>query len=117
LSYWIALFLAIAGNIAANMSFKHFVTTTNLDASWASVRITVTHPSFWLGIAFGVSLLACYLYAMKGLPLSIAYTTATSLSIVGITCVGVFLYGETLGIRAMIGIPVILAGVVLMSTS
>ncbi len=116
MTYWIVLLLAIGANIAANISFKHFVQSTELDASWNSVGVALLHPSFWLGIILGVSLLGCYLYAMKGLPLSVAYTTATSLSIAGITCAGVFIYGDTLGPRALIGIAVILAGVFLVTS-
>lgn len=117
MSYWIALLLAIAGNVGANISFKHFIQTTDLDMSWASARVALLHPSFWLGMIFGFSLLGCYLYAIKGLPLSVAYTTATSLSIAGITCAGVFLYGETLGVRALIGIAVVLLGVFLVTSA
>ncbi len=117
MSYWVALLLAIAGNIGANISFKHFIQSTDLDASWNSVWVALSHSSFWIGMMLGLSLLGCYLYAIKALPLSVAYTTATSLSIVGVTCAGVFIYGETLGFKAVLGIAIVLLGVYLVTTA
>jgi multidrug transporter EmrE-like cation transporter len=114
---WIFLFLAIAANIGANISFKYFVQNTRFESSWPSVGRNVLQPSFLIGCFFGFMLLGCYLSALRGLPLSSAYTVATSLSIVGITCAGVFLYGEVLSVRALTGIAIVLVGVTLLASS
>lgn len=110
------LFVAIAANICANIAFKHFVHNTEIRASWPSVGLALLQPSFWIGCFLGVTLLGCYLYSIRTIPLSMAYTVATSLSIAGITCAGVFVYGEVLGVRTLIGIVVVLIGVVLITS-
>ena len=113
---WIALLLAIAGNVGANIAFKHFLQSTDLQRSWASVGTAVSRPSLWAGTLLGVSLLVCYLYAIRSIPLSTAYTVATGLSIVGVTCAGVMVFGETVGIRTVTGIVVVIFGVALITS-
>ncbi len=116
MAHWIALFLAIGGNVGANIAFKKFVSSTEFDWSWASVANAFAQPALWVGGFFGFMLLGCYLFAIKQLPLGAAYTVATSLSIVGVTCAGVFIYGEAIGFRSIAGIAVVLAGVLLITT-
>ena len=116
MSYWIALLLAICGNIGANFAFKKFTLETEMSRSWSSVFSTLMHPMLWLGLALGVSLLIGYLYAMRGIPLRTAYTLATSLSIVGIASVGALYFGETIGLRSGFGIALVIAGVALLTT-
>ena len=111
---WIALGLAIVANVGANVAFKYFLQNTDIRRSWSSVGLVLYQPSLWIGLFLGTTLLSCYLYAIKEIPLSIAYTVATSVSIAGVTCAGVFLYGETLGPRAAIGIAIVIVGVVLL---
>jgi multidrug transporter EmrE-like cation transporter len=71
----------------------------------------------WIGLCLGVSLLGAYLYSLKGLPISIAYTAATTLSIVGITCAGVLIYGEAFSLRMAVGILTVMLGVFLVATA
>jgi multidrug transporter EmrE-like cation transporter len=111
MSNWIALILAIAGNIGANFAFKYFVQTTEFKRSWASWGAAVMQPSLWLGLFLGVMLLGCYIYAVRGIPLSIAYTVATSASIAGVTCVGVLGFGEVISTQAIVGIAIVMLGV------
>ncbi len=116
MSHWIALMMAIAGNVGGNVAFKYFVQNTELKRSWASVGVAFSQPSFWLGCLCSFVLLGAYLYAIKSIPLSTAYTVATSVSIAGVTCAGVLIYGETIGLRTTIGIAVVLLGVGLITT-
>lgn len=116
MSYWIALLLAICGNIGANFAFKKFTVDTEMSRSWSSVLSILTHPMLWLGLALGVSLLIGYLYAMRGIPLRTAYTLATSLSIVGIAGVGAIYFGETISLRAGFGMALVIVGVGLLTT-
>ena len=117
MTYWIALLLAVAANVGANISFKHFVQNTELKLEWPSLLAAAFQPSLWIGLCLGVSLLGAYLYALKGLPISVAYTSATTLSIVGITCAGVLIYGEAFNLRMAAGILMVMAGVFLVSTA
>jgi multidrug transporter EmrE-like cation transporter len=117
MSYWVALFLAVAANVAANITFKHFIQTTELEPSWTAVRGALGQPSLWLGIVLGLTLLGGYVYALKGIPMSVAYTTATTLSIAAIISAGVFLYGEPFGARMAMGVGAVMVGVFLITTS
>ena len=115
--YWFALLLAILGNVGANIAFKRFTIDTEISWSVSSVVQALSHPALWIGLMFGVGLLGCYLFAIRSIPLGVAYTAATSLSIVGITCAGILIYGETIGVRSAIGIAAVLGGVALITTS
>lgn len=116
MSYWIALLLAICGNIGANFAFKKFTVETEISRSWSSMLSTLMHPMLWLGLTLGISLLVGYLYAMRGIPLTTAYTLATSLSIVGISTVGAVYFGEVISLRAGFGIVLVIVGVGLLTT-
>jgi multidrug transporter EmrE-like cation transporter len=117
MSHWIALFLAILGNVGANIAFKRFTLDTEFSRSVPSVMSALTHPALWIGLFLGFGLLVCYVFAIRSIPLSMAYTAATSLSIVGVTCAGVLIYGDTIGLRSIVGIAAVLAGVALITTA
>jgi multidrug transporter EmrE-like cation transporter len=117
MTYWIALLLAVAANVGANISFKYFVQNTELKLAWPTLLAAAFQPSLWIGLCLGVSLLGAYLYALKGLPISVAYTSATTLSIVGITCAGVFIYGEAFSLKMAIGIIMVMGGVFLVTNA
>lgn len=117
MSYWIALALTVAANVCANISFKYFVQTTDAKLTLSSLKAAIAQPTLWIGLSLGVGLLATYLYALRGIPISVAYTTATTLSIAGITSAGVLIYGEPFGLRMALGIATVMAGVFLISTS
>jgi multidrug transporter EmrE-like cation transporter len=117
MTYWIALLLAVAANVGANISFKYFVQNTELKLEWHSLLAAAFQPSLWIGLCLGVSLLGAYLYSLKGLPISVAYTAATTLSIVGITCAGVLIYGEAFSLRTAAGIVTVMLGVFLVATA
>lgn len=117
MSHWIALLLAVAANIGANISFKYFIQHTEFNGFWPSLAAIIRQPTFWLGGCLGVGLLCSYLYALRGIPISVAYTTATSLSIAGITMAGVLFFGEAFGFRMAVGLAGVVAGVYLIMTS
>lgn len=117
MSYWIALLLAVGANVGANIAFKHFVQTSDVRANLPSLLAAAAQPTLWIGLTLGVGLLGAYLYALKGIPISIAYTAATTLSIAGVTCAGVLLYGEDFGPRMLIGIATVVVGVFLITTA
>ena len=117
MSHWIALLFAVAANIGANISFKHLVQNTEFAGVWSSLGAVSRQPAFWIGLLLGLGLLGLYLYALRSIPISVAYTTATSLSIAGITCAGVFVYGEAFGPQMAIGLLSVIAGVLLITTA
>lgn len=117
MSYWIALILAVGANIAANISFKYFIQNTEFNGIFPSVAAIARQPTFWIGGCLCVGLLGSYLYALRGIPIGVAYTAATSLSIAGITAAGVLIYGEAFGPRMAIGLACVVAGVFLIASN
>jgi multidrug transporter EmrE-like cation transporter len=117
MSYWIALLLAVGANVGANIAFKAFTQKTPLKPEWPVLLAAAFQPSLWIGLCLGVGLLGAYLYALRGLPISVAYTSATTLSIVGITCAGVLIYGEPFSLKMAAGILTVLLGVFLITTA
>ena len=108
MKYWIALLLAVVANVGANIAFKAFIQKTALKPEWPALLAAAFQPSLWIGLCLGVGLLGAYLYALRGLPISVAYTSATTLSIVGITCAGVLIYGEPFSLKMAAGILIVL---------
>jgi multidrug transporter EmrE-like cation transporter len=117
MSHWIALLLAVAANVGANISFKRFVETTEAKPAWSSLPVALTQPTLWIGLGLGVGLLGAYLYALRGIPLSIAYTAATTLSVAGVTCAGVLIYGEPFSVRLAVGIGAMMLGLYLVTSA
>lgn len=115
MSNWIALAVAIAANIGANIAFKYFVEGLGGQLSAAALWPALRSPVLWLGLVLGVMLLICFFYALRGIPLTIAYTAATCLSIVGVAAAGTLLFGEPLSLRAGLGMVTVLAGVALLT--
>jgi multidrug transporter EmrE-like cation transporter len=115
--HWIALMLAVAANVGANIAFKYLVQNTDARPTWSTIPAAAAQPALWIGLVLGVTLLLAYLYALKGIPLSVAYTTATSLSIAAVTCAGVLIYGEAFSLRMAFGIAAVMAGLFLISTA
>ena len=114
MSYWAALVIAIIANIGANVAFKYFVADLDGQLSFAMIRPALASPWLWVGFLSGLILVAGFLYALQKIPLTIAYTSATCLSIVGVACAGVMLFGETLGLRSVAGIAIVLTGLTLL---
>ena len=117
MNYWIALFVAVIANIGANIAFKHFLESSDLKWTKSAAVSAALHPSLWIGVGLGVTLLVSYLAALRGLPISVAYTTATTLSIAGITALGVLFYSEPFGWRMALGVATVVVGVLLITTS
>lgn len=114
MSSWIALIVAIASNIGAVIAFKYFVDGVGDQLSSATIWAALRSPALWLAVGLGVVLLVSFLYAMRGIPLTIAYTAATCLTIVGVAAAGLFLFDETLNLRTGLGMVTVLTGVLLL---
>ena len=112
---WIALLVSVAANIAANIAFKRFMTGATLEPTWPALRDALLTPSLWIGFVCAGTVLLAYLFAIRLVPMGVAYATATSLSALGITVAGVLLFGETLKASAVIGIALVVGGVLLIA--
>lgn len=114
-AHWIALALCVVGNVTANIGFKQLMTSISLEPSLATLWSVITSPWAWLGGFGSLLLLGSYLYAIRVLPIGIAYPMATSLGMVGVALAGTFLLGESLRTQAILGIACIMLGIVLIA--
>jgi len=117
MSHWIALLVAVAANVAANIAFKSFVQNADLGWNRSSFFAAIAQPTLWMGLGLGIVLLGTYLYALKAIPISVAYTAATTLSIVAVTTAGILIYGEAFGPRLVLGVATVIVGVGLITTA
>jgi multidrug transporter EmrE-like cation transporter len=102
---WFWLSLAVAGNAGGNVLMKYASQkgTGFLDV-YFSARFIVG------GILFGGGLM-CYMRALAGMPLAVAYLSVVGLSIVAITALAMVLFGERLDAEKVVGVVLIFAGV------
>ena len=117
MSYWTALFICIAANVSANASLKYAIGGVPLEFSKQTLFAVLRQPFLWVGFLMCGIVLLTYLYALRGIPMAIAYTTVAGTATIGMALVGVFMFNEILDIRAMFGIAFVLAGVSLLATS
>lgn len=113
--HWLALGVAILSNIGANIAFKQFITRAEFKPDMPVLLVAAQQPPLWIGLALGGVLVGGYLYALKGLPLSLAYTVSVSVSIIGVTAAGVLLFQELISIRSVLGIALVIAGLLLLT--
>jgi multidrug transporter EmrE-like cation transporter len=116
MSHWVALFLAIASSIGANIAVKRAVDGVQLEASWEGVKAVILEPWLWIALSFCGLLFFSYLYAIRGVPLSTAYPVVTSSAMIGVATAGSILFGEAVGLRGMVGIGFVLVGLTLLAT-
>ena len=76
----------------------------------ASQEFTRLGPSLTAIVSYGASLYFLSL-VLKTIPVGIAYAIWSGIGITLITVIGVFLYGQSLDIPAIIGVALIMAGV------
>jgi small multidrug resistance pump len=112
--HWLALVICVAANVAANFAFKRFVSSIDLQFTVPALINTLLEPSLWIGLMFAGVVLGSYLYAIRGLPLSVAYPAVTSSAIVGIATASAVAFGEPLGMAKIAAIVLIVAGLCLL---
>lgn len=98
----IYLAIAIIAEVIATSSLK------------AAEGFTKLGPSLVVIIGFGVSFY-CLSFALKTIPIGIAYAIWSGLGIVMISIIGLLVYGQKLDMPAVIGIAFIIAGVAVMN--
>ncbi len=113
---WLALIIAVSANVASNHAFKMAVSrwTSDGEGHWWTL---IVDPVFWIGLGLAGVLLGAYLYALRAIPLSIAYPSVTGLAMVGIAITGTQILGESLSQSNIAGIGLIAVGVFLLAWS
>ena len=88
-----------------------------METGWAvGLKLAVTRPSWWLYCVIGVLMvgsIAALSYAMRGLPLGVAYPLWTGIGAVGAVICGVVLFRQEIGILTISGVILLIAGMVL----
>lgn len=115
--YWLALFIAIISNAVANIAFKKAVARTPAEEGVVGFFKLSTEPWMWLGVIAACLLLGCYLYALKGIDLSVAYPMVTGLAMLGIALAGAIVFGEVISAVRMFAMTLIVVGVLLLKLS
>jgi quaternary ammonium compound-resistance protein SugE len=115
MAYWLALLVSVAANISSNFALKRFTQETAGAAPADGLLHLLLKPWLWLGIVCAGVVMLSYLFAIRGLPLSVAYPVATGLSAAGICLIGAFVFGESIKLSTLSGIVLIVAGVMLVS--
>ena len=99
-SYWLVLAVAVVTEIL-----------------WAlSLKLIQQQPGQWWPIAASVCLTAVNMtllsFAMRGIPVGVAYAVWTGLGAVGVAAIGIIALGEPLGWTRLFFMAVIVVGVV-----
>jgi multidrug transporter EmrE-like cation transporter len=113
--YWIALIIAVASNVTSNISLKIAMSEISPTSEKATLLQIIELKSFWIGIFFAGALLCSYLFAIRTLPVSIAYAVVTSLAMVGLLIMERVIFGTTIDTTKLIGIALVIAGVFLLT--
>ena len=115
LFYWSALLIAVCANIFANVAFKSAMRDVPGPLHLGTVASVFAAPWMWAGLASAIVLLGCFLIAIRGIDLSIAYPTITGLAMVGIIIAGYVLFSESLSVQKLAGIGFVIVGIVILS--
>ena len=109
--YWAALLLAVLANVGANAALKAAMTSIPEDAGDGKWLAVLERGSFWLGIALLGVVFVSYLFALRSLPVSVAYVAITSLAMIGAIAVESYFYGIPVGLGKAAGICFIITGI------
>ncbi len=107
LIYYVVLGVSVLAGIAGQMLLK-----AGADAPTLAAQIF--RPSSLLGLAFYGSAAFMYMFALRKIPLSIAFPSV-SLSYVIVAVLASFLFGEPFGLKQAGGIALIVGGVALIN--
>jgi len=112
---WLPLLLCAIANIGANLALKQAMGGRALDFSWGALFSLLRDPYLWLGFVLAGIVLLSYLYAIRTLPIGLAYPVVTGLATLGTFFVGSLVFGDAMGLRAIGGVALIALGLVLVS--
>ena len=112
--HWLALIVAVLANVAANVAFKKAMTGGERIDGASAMLAYLAEPWLWAGGLFAGLLLACYLYALQGIQLPVAYPVVTGLAMLGIAVAGITAFGEQVSVMRAFAMLLIVSGVVLL---
>ena len=121
LGAWIALALAVSANVGANLALRESAKASRgltggdrglFEILWA----VLTNPMLLIGGGLAGVLLVAYWYALRGIPVVIAYPLVTGLAMAGIAIGSWLVFGEQLEPRAYAGIGLIMLGATLLAS-
>ena len=101
-------------NAIANIAFKKAVTNVESSEVGTGLLRLLSDPWTWLGLISAVLLLGSYLYALRGIELSVAYPAVTGLAMLGVALGGAIFLGESLTFQKILAICLIICGVYLL---
>lgn len=112
MSPWLLLIAAAALNVCANLALRRAALGggEGLAASFLS-------PWFALGAVMLALNLGCYTLALRQLSPSLAYPLVVGITVLGIAAIGTVALGETIGVRHLAGIALVIAGIALLSST
>lgn len=114
----LALIFALLANASANIMIKsgmRKLTLDNLGPGRVLLQILTSIPVLAGILLFGLNVLA-YAYVLNKIPLSQAYPIMTSVGFLIVVSSSLILFGEVLDRYQVLGLALILAGVLLISS-
>ena len=111
MSHWTALTLCVVANVGCNIAFKRLVDSTDGASFWRLNGGVLGELALWIGLLLAGLALAGYLYAIRIVPLSIAYAVVTSVSIVLLALAGSLFLNESISIKQIAGFSLIIVGI------
>lgn len=113
---WLILFLGISSNAAASVLIKFAVSPPyrfpSLEQPWEAVR----NWPFWLGLTFYGAAFLLYTAALARLPLNVAHPVLTSGAVASVALASAVIFKEPFPWTTGVGIMLVVAGVVLISS-
>ena len=107
------MFVAIGANVCANLAFKHAMQSTISILEKRPLIILLANPWIWVGMLSAALLLGCYLYALRGIDISVAYPIVTGIAMIFLALFGAWLFSESLTILKIIGVGLVIFGIFL----
>jgi len=109
MQYWAALGLAVVANVGANILLAGAVREANPGHGGFALSV-LRLPKLWGGLLLAGVLLLAYLYALRGIHVSIAYPATIGCALVGLVIADRMLFGVPLGLVKGAGIVAIILG-------
>jgi multidrug transporter EmrE-like cation transporter len=113
MSHWLALLVCVFASVSANMAFKHVMSGAPTELQWQTLIAVLLQPWLWFGFLMAGVILGAYLYAIREVPISMAYPVVTSMATIGMAMAGSWLFGEVLEWQAVAGIACVIFGMLL----
>lgn len=108
--YWAALIGALVVGVLGQLLLKTGA------AGPGTVVEQVLRPTTLAGLALYGSAAFLYLYALRGIPISVAFPSAASQYVV-VAIVGWLVWAEPVGLQQVAGLALIVGGVLLLATA